>query len=317
MSDAFDHLDEAATTATRSSIAALATRLIDYAGLFPPAKLDMAPTVENYAAHLAGPETWMLARLIVPAKRLDEFEAAASSLLPTSEDDEAWLISALTAPAGDEGFKSDLDRIHRFNDRHADPAHGWAQIDVIELKGGSLDGIESALEALDDDIFPFFEIAHDRDPRGLVAALVGSDAGAKIRTGGVTADLFPTPENVARFIRACAAAGVPFKATAGLHHPVRHFAASVETEMFGFFNIFLAAALLFANPDHRDAEVLSVLTETDAGAFTFDDDGASVGSIRVSLEAIVRAREVFAVSYGSCSFDEPRDDLRGLGLLAS
>src|SRR5690606_26776137 len=104
--------------------------------------------------------------------------------------------------------------------------------------------IDAALDAIPDEIEPFFEVAVDRDPRGLIAALAGSGAGAKIRTGGITADLFPTPAEVALFISACAAAGVSFKATAGLHHPFRHASRTVTgaTE-FGFVNIFLGAAI--------------------------------------------------------------------------
>ncbi|HYR28329.1 MAG TPA: hypothetical protein VEU30_07670, partial [Thermoanaerobaculia bacterium] len=96
---------------------------------------------------------------------------------------------------------------------------------------------------------------------------------AKIRTGGLTADAFPTPESVAAFIRACREAEVPFKATAGLHHPLRCVKpltyepnAAVGT-MHGFLNVFLAAAMVDA------AE--AVLAETDASAFTFDDDGVT------------------------------------------
>ena len=63
---------------------ALLHHVVDYAGLFPPAKLDMQPTVDNYAAALAGADQWMLGRLIVPVKRLDEFEACAAAHLPTA-----------------------------------------------------------------------------------------------------------------------------------------------------------------------------------------------------------------------------------------
>jgi hypothetical protein len=135
---------------------------------------------------------------------------------------------------------------------------------------------------------------------------------AKIRTGGITADAFPTPEAVAEFIRACKREGVPFKATAGLHHPLRCVKpltyepnAAVGT-MHGFLNVFLAAAMV------EDAE--AILAETDAKAFTFDDDGAAWRDRRVSIDELKAMRE-FATSFGSCSFEEPINDLKELGWL--
>lgn len=136
---------------------------------------------------------------------------------------------------------------------------------------------------------------------------------AKIRTGGITADAFPAIGNVAEFLRACKAKGVAFKATAGLHHPLRCVKpltyepnAPLGT-MHGFLNVFLAAALL----EHAD----EILAENDPGAFAFNDDGASWRGHRVSTEEIVAMRRDFATSFGSCSFDEPINDLKELGWL--
>ena len=136
---------------------------------------------------------------------------------------------------------------------------------------------------------------------------------AKIRTGGITPDAFPAIENVAEFLRACKAKGVAFKATAGLHHPMRCVRpltyepnAPLGT-MHGFLNVFLAAALL----DHAD----EVLAEEDPHAFSFDDDGASWRGHRVSTEELIAMRRDFATSFGSCSFEEPIGDLKELGWL--
>jgi hypothetical protein len=136
---------------------------------------------------------------------------------------------------------------------------------------------------------------------------------AKIRTGGVTQDAFPPIGDVAKFLRACKAEGVAFKATAGLHHPLRclkplTYASDAPTgTMHGFLNVFLAAALL----EHADA----ILAEEEPRAFAFDEDGASWRGHRVTTDALRVMRRGFATSFGSCSFEEPIGDLRELGWL--
>lgn len=136
---------------------------------------------------------------------------------------------------------------------------------------------------------------------------------AKIRTGGVTADAFPAIERVAAFIRECRAEGVAFKATAGLHHPLRcvkpltYEPNAATGTMHGFLNVFLAAAMA------GDEE--AILAETDPRAFSFDDDGAVWRDRRVSTDDLARMRRDFAISFGSCSFEEPIADLQQLGWL--
>jgi hypothetical protein len=147
----------------------------------------------------------------------------------------------------------------------------------------------------------------------LLDAIARHGLRAKIRTGGITADAFPAIGDVAGFLRECKRKGVAFKATAGLHHPLRcvkplTYEPDAPTgTMHGFLNVFLAAALL----EHAEA----VLGETDPGAFVFDDDGASWRGHRVTTEALRTMRRDFATSFGSCSFEEPIGDLRALGWL--
>ena len=147
----------------RPSVAALLSNIVDYAGLFPPAKLDMATTVQNYARFLDGPDAWLLERLVVPAARLDEFEEHAAALLPRGEDDDPWQLVGLTRPAGDEALEADLEAIERFNRRHVDRENGRALIDVIELKASTAEEIDRALDEVPDELFPFFEMRVDED----------------------------------------------------------------------------------------------------------------------------------------------------------
>lgn len=136
---------------------------------------------------------------------------------------------------------------------------------------------------------------------------------AKIRTGGVTADAFPTTERVALFIRACREAGVAFKATAGLHHPLRcvkplTYEPNAPTgTMHGFINVFVAAALV----DHAE----EILREDDPRAFAFTDYDVAWRGHQVRTEELARVRRDFALSFGSCSFEEPISDLKEMGWL--
>jgi len=139
---------------------------------------------------------------------------------------------------------------------------------------------------------------------------------AKLRTGGVKPEAIPAVADVAAFIVACADRRLPFKATAGLHHPVRASHAltyepgAPQGGMHGFLNVFLAAAFAW----HGDRDLEPVLAETDPAAFRFDD---RAGWRDRSLDAARgrEARRQFAHSFGSCSFDEPVRDLEALGLL--
>jgi hypothetical protein len=297
-----------------ASLRALLAGVVDYAGLFPPASLDMAATVRNYASYLASEHAWMLGRLIVPAPRLAEFDAAAKGLLPVGEAP-AWRLSALL---GDD-LEADLETVAAFNDAHASGETVDALVDAVELKAGSIARIEEAIELVPDEIYPFVEIPSAGDPRGLIAALAGSEAGAKIRTGGVTADAFPTAQDIARFIVACRQAGVCFKATAGLHHPRRGpyrltYAPDAPTGvMHGFLNVFVAGAAAFSGEESVDR--LAQLLESDASRMEFVEQGVSAGGRRIATEQVERARRDFAMSFGSCSFEEPVEDLRSMGLL--
>lgn len=298
-----------------ASLCALLEHLVDYAGLFPPAALDMEATARNFGAALAGPESWLVERLVVPAGRLEELERFAGPLLPRGEEDEPWAISALLRAGDDPGLAEDLDRVAAFNARHAAAAPGRAVIDVVEIKAPTPAAIDAALDAMPDDLFPFFEIPVDRDPRGLVATLVGGEAGAKIRTGGLAPELYPDPAHVARFLLACAGADVPFKATAGMHHPLRGRNESVGCDEFGFLTFFLAAAFaLHREPDA--ATLAALLVERGLDGIVIEPDRIAWRDLAATAEEIEDARLSFAVSFGCCSIAEPWGDLDALGLLA-
>jgi hypothetical protein len=214
----------------------------------------------------------------------------------------------------------DAAKIADFNERHGDEGRQDARIEAIDLKVRHLEDIAHAADVLAEPAEQYFEMAIDSDPSDLLAAVAEAGGRAKVRTGGVTGDLVPSVHDLGRFLEACAAEGVAFKATAGLHHAVRSAhratadARSPAVMMHGFLNLFLAAALA-CRRDAR-AEVLEpVLGEESPGAFVFDGAGVTVRGHQLTSEEIASTRQSFALSFGSCSFDEPISDLKALGIV--
>lgn len=302
--------------------------LVDYAGLFPPAQLPMEQAVAEFARLRRSPHAGGLARFVVPLSRLDEWSEAArpyllSGSVPGNEAaPEAWGLSVLLDGPLDEG----LARIERFNSEHeAGDGHThkhahFAVIDTIEVKIQTPAIIDVAQEKLPEDLFPFFEVPVDADFRAFATALAGTGFGAKLRTGGVTPDLFPSSERVADFLMTFNAAEVPIKCTAGLHHPVRseqrltYKPDSPTHVMHGFLNVFFAAAFVRAINADRET-VLKVLNETSPNAFRFEAQGIAWRDMRLTTTQLEEVREDFAICFGSCSFDEPIDDMRKLGYI--
>ena len=297
--------------ARRAALAALTTGLIDYAGLFPPAALDMASAVAQYAAYRRGPpeQRALLGRFVVPVARLGELtEAAAQSL--DQDVGRPWHLSALGGTEPDR----DACAVRAFNTAMT----GAAVVDVIETRATSPEGIAAAAGAHDPAAL-FLEIPSASDPGPLLACIGRVGAGAKIRTGGVVPEAIPSCADVARFLLACAEARVRFKATAGLHHALRSahaltYEANGPTGMMhGFLNVFLAAAL--AHAGGGAADTVALVGETARDAIRFDDAGATWRSHHLRTEQLRDVRAHFAIAFGSCSFREPIEDLVALGLL--
>ena len=295
----------------RESLRTLLGGIVDYAGLFPPAGLDMPAAVANYAAYRQGTDAWALGRFVLPAARLEAFEKAFEKEKECEAAPRAgaepWRLSALLGP----DVAGDVERVRSFNGRNA----GRAVIDALELTAHDLAALERAARSLPTGTEAYAELPVDADVRALVVAAGRTGLRAKVRTGGVTADAFPTSAQLARFIAACVEAGVPFKATAGLHHPLRavyrftYEPGSATGTMFGFLNVFLAAALLCAGGPVSDAQAL--LEETDASAFDITDDAIAWRGHRFDVARLAAARGL-AVSFGSCSFREPIEELRAI-----
>jgi len=297
------------------AVDALLSGLVDYAGLFPPASEGMLEAVENYALYRDGEDHRALGRFIVPVTRLREFSDVARDRLPRGSGSEPWRLSVLVAGDVSAAGEQLLD----FNRRHlSDSLDGHAVIDVIELKASSVDEVERQRAELPSGFTAYFEIPIKGDVSPLVKAVALAGGRAKVRTGGVTPDSIPPANEVLDFIVACRNEAVPFKATAGLHHPIRgDYPLTYETNspvgtMYGFLNVFVAAVLV--NEGERRDVALAALEERDPHAFAFEDDAIGWRGKRITVRQIEASRRMLGISFGSCSFREPVDELAPLAL---
>lgn len=299
---------------------------IDYAGLFPPASLDLPAAVAEYRAARAGHAAWMLGTFVITASRLQDL--AGELVASMRPDEEPWRISvildgnAATAAADAAAF-----------DAHMSPAATVAGAEVRlpdavghastpEASAEAARASATAAGSISSSISPYLEVPLGAGVPGITVAVAGLSAlrdamarplGAKIRCGGEHRSMFPEPELVARFMVECRDAALPFKATAGLHHPVRHHFAELDVKRHGFLNLAVAATLAEAGAD--EATITAVIAEEDPAALKVGAAGVGWSESRAGAATIKATRAGLFRSYGSCSFDEPVDDLEQLGLL--
>lgn len=320
---------------TPASLRALMTGLIDYAGLFPPASLPLSTAIANYARYCRDPDRWMLARFIISAARLAELidlieatpaEPLSFSILGRGGDDTATFLT---------GLEADLAAMDAFRQQY----HNCVLLDVFEVRlpvglmtagneGPIVDLLGMAAERLatQGPVRPFYEAPltiTDPEWSAKIATVIRAiaahnqqqqPAGFKLRCGGVTAAAFPTPAQVAQALLACRDAAVPLKATAGLHHPVRHFSPAVMGKMHGFLNLF-GAGILAQVHSLDSADVEAIIADENPAHFTFTDETFTWRHLAATTNEISQVRQNRLIAYGSCSFDEPREDLRAMGLL--
>jgi hypothetical protein len=289
-----------------SLIRALLGGVIDYAGLFPPAKLSMAETVQNFSRYRISSESWMLGRLIVPIARIEEFEEAASHY------ECYWPLSVI----GEGSLSEDLADIASFNERRSED-HDMQIVSLEKRLTGQEELAAHDLATLN-GLEVYFEIPATSEDD--VARLAARGLMAKIRTGGLVPEAFPSTAQLATFLTNCHESQLASKATAGLHHPLRAprkataEATAPIVEMHGFLNLFIASAMLHAHAIDS-SQLADILNEQDIAAFEFSNEQVRWRDAAIDVEQIEAARRNRVRSFGSCSFDEPVEDLKQLNLL--
>ncbi len=295
----------------KESVRALLAEIIDYAGLFPPSELSMSEAVFNYANYRNSNYNWMLGRFVVPVSRLEEFLESARNFF-SKDGKDVWYLSVL---AGEDIYET-VSRIKNFNAKNV----SFVVCDALEVKADTSLLIKKISEATLPNLATYVELPLNENLADLISMLSINCLRGKIRTGGTTAEAFPPTQEIIRFVRTCLAADVPFKATAGLHHPIRCFKTlTYETDapegtMNGFLNLFLATG--FAREGFK-ASVLEELMEDEfSESFEFKENGVSWRQeFFLSNAQLARLRRQNIVSFGSCSFTEPIEDLQKIGIL--
>jgi hypothetical protein len=274
--------------------------LIDYAGLYPPASLDMRTALCSYLGHAKSKYAAVLGRFIVDLNRIPELRTIAGDSLHD-------LKLSVIGPAS-----ADWDNLPLLTD-------DGVSIEAIEIKTDQPMEIERITAHLPLGIEAYFEIPLQANTPAALDDLSTAGARAKLRMGGVVADAFPSAEAIAQMLSAFSMRRVPFKATAGLHytirsrHPFTYAPDSPTGTMHGFVNLVCAAALIHFGGDEDEARIL--LNEEDATAWSISPDTIGWRSFQWCTEQLSEVRQRFFISFGSCSFVEPMHGLEALGWL--
>jgi len=316
--------------------------LIDYAGMYPPANLDLQTAFTNYLNYINSEDEWMMDKFVCSTKSFKEFMNRDSALSKQLLDfkSERWVSFALLLNGGKtakeflSALESDLKLIRSFVNEHSelivtDNFEAKLPEDIgLKNNSGALKKFLNDCSAIfnENEFFGskvYIEPPVNDDYEFLFEKLAytmaesdkhGGNSGFKLRTGGVTPELFPTSEQVAFALKACKENRIQFKATAGLHHPIRHYDESVKTKMHGFLNVFGAGILSYANSLSLK-EITEIVSDENPGSFVFTEDEFRWNDIPAGSEVIAKARNELVLSFGSCSFDEPKEDLKKLNLL--
>jgi hypothetical protein len=299
----------------KASLKNFMTGLIDYAGLFPPASLDIQTVLDNYTAYLEREEGWMLGRCVLPASQL--YRVASHP---------GFRCSVIVSPAVSQ---EELDQLQNFSSMEG-------HVEMVETRfpenSNSPDRCSEHLLQLHSkfgqaglqDIQLFVETKNVADAALAIATFnnsrsggeVISNVGYKLRCGGLEKQAFPSPEKVAKVIGICRERDIPIKFTAGMHLPLRNYSAGIEVMQHGFINIF-GAALLCWGCNLSPEEIAECLCEDTAHHFHFMDGSFSWKDKMISSSELKRLRQSKVISFGCCSFTEPVEGLRSLGFLDS
>lgn len=302
----------------RSTLKELLSEILDYAGVYPPAKLDFTSSYANYCTYQKSPKAFMLGSFVCPVTNLEDLRASQPSEPPID-------VTVISSPIqSQEDFfrqlESDVENTKSYFS-NAIPSHELHSFETRLISYNTdveeCEKVLSKLYAVNKNTKFFLEVPFLDGWENSVPEIISriseqTICNAKIRTGGLNQNAFPNVKQLQQFIYSCANNELPFKATAGLHHPVTHWDDEIKVNMHGFFNVFLSAIYMYHNYEHEIVE--KILSSQNPLDFQFYDEYAVICDTKITLEEIEQGR-TFALSFGSCSLDEPVEHLVSLGYI--
>ncbi len=277
-----------------TALPAFARGLCDDAAIFPPGLAPLADAVPAHVRHVSAPYAELVGPLVVSAAALEEL----AGLVPVEGGHRLEL--AVTVPEGPAAVPGVLTTVAAL------PVELRA-LEVAVPADVTATALVETLDAagIDDAVEVFVEVPRDERRPDIIAALPSTRYKAKFRTGGIKAELYPDESELAAAIKAVVDAGVPYKATAGLHHAIRNTDPETGFEQHGFLNLLLAtdAAVRGADAD----ELVRILAERDGSAIA--------ERIAALPEQRVAATRAAFRSFGTCSVSDPLTEMIELGLL--
>jgi hypothetical protein len=299
------------------ALSRLLSKSIDYAGLFPPASLPLLEAIETFKRYLSGRESWIIGSIVLPIDRLTEVAGSfdntpcrLTAIPRRTEDPHLWLSR----------LEEDCSHLRSFL-----AAHPQAVVQALEIplpKPGAASEIAKRVEELarlanEHRVFLELPPGDSSFREALDAAIAALERhrlslwGIKLRMGGTVPDAFPSVATVADVLATVRDHQVPIKFTAGLHHPLRHWNNDLGAHMHGFINVLLAA--MFAHACRLPAKnIEAILADERSKDFVFNGNVARWLDLPIRTELIEDLRRLI-VGFGSCSVDEPLDDLHALG----
>jgi hypothetical protein len=325
------------------SLRAVLAGSIDYAGMFPPAGLSLARAIQCYRRHRNDQASWMLGRFVVPAAQLADLAAVyererdgrLTVIVPGADSGAALLknLDQTLTHVGKFPVAGAIDMLEfrwpaeLLNNRDGSRLGNLVQAAAGQIVAARLTPMTMYFELLRQESSTgntgLADETRANEIRAAIAALaefnqtakaIDCQAGFKLRCGGTGPGEIPSSAEVARVICACRDSGVFWKATAGLHHPFRHIDTAWNVPVHGFLNL-LCAAVLADIHSLDERQMQAIVDEDNYQKFAFSDEALIWSGHVVATEQIAAARERSLRSFGSCSFDEPCDDLRKLGLM--
>jgi hypothetical protein len=280
-----------------TAIETLLAGLFDYAGLYPPASLDLRSAANIYLGYRRGKRSAALGRFILNLDRADEFRSIVGDSLAD------FSLSVIAAENTDCAVLAQ----HIGSGLH---------IESLEIKCSQLSVIERITQQVPQNVVTYFEVPIHARSLPALEAIRAAGGRAKIRMGGVVPEAIPSIPDVAQMLKTLADLRLPFKATAGLHHPLRskqalaYHAQSPTGMMHGFINLSCAATILFFGGDVEEAK--RALAEEDLAAWQVRADSLRWRNQSWTADQLATLRRDFFIGIGSCSFEEPIRDLESL-----